>query len=210
MNLHQKLNAIMNDVTYIYKDGQISFGSTKYRAVTEEQVLSIIRPHLIKHHIVIYPVELKIEREQQVTPDGKVLPQITTANMLFRVVDADNPDDFIIVASAGQGSDTQDKGAGKSITYAEKYALLKMFLVPTGDDPDKISSAELDARQELERPAVNRAVLNSQILALGGGDLERVNVFIRKVLKRDDAELDTITDDEATRVKLALAKAVQK
>lgn len=206
MNLHQKINAIMADVTYIYKDGQISFGSTKYRAVTEEQVLSIIRPHLIKHHIVIYPVELKIEREQQVTPDGKVLPQITTANMLFKVVDADNPEDFIIVASAGQGSDTQDKGAGKSITYAEKYALLKMFLVPTGDDPDKISSAELDAMQESQQ--VNRAVLNSQILTLGGGDLERVNVFIRRVLKRDDADLDTITDDEAKRVKVALAKAV--
>ena len=194
MNLHQKINAIMADVTYIYKDGQISFGSTKYRAVTEEQVLSIIRPHLIKHHIDIYPVSLDMGR------DG----QITSSVMSFKVVDADNPEDFIIIWSAGQGSDTQDKGAGKSITYAEKYALLKLFLVPTGDDPDKISSAELDAMQT----PVNRAVLNSQILTLGGGDLERVNVFIRRLLKRDDADLDNITDDEAKRVKVALAKAV--
>ena len=194
MNLHQKLNAIMADVTYIYKDGQISFGNTKYRAVTEEQVLSIIRPHLVKHHIVIYPVSLDMSREGQ----------ITSAVMSFKVVNADDPDDFIIVYSAGQGSDTQDKGAGKSITYAEKYALLKLFLVPTGDDPDKVSSAELDAMQT----PVNRAFLNSQILTLGGGDLERVNVFIRRLLKRDDADLDTITDDEAKLVKVALAKAV--
>lgn len=196
MNLHQKINAIMADVTYIYKDGQISFENTKYRAVTEEQVLSIIRPHLIKHHIVIYPVSLDMSREGQ----------ITSAVMSFKVVNADDPEDYIIIWSAGQGSDTQDKGAGKSITYAEKYALLKMFLVPTGDDPDKISSAELDAMQESQQ--VNRAVLNSQILTLGGGDLERVNVFIRRVLKRDDADLETITDDEAKRVKVALAKAV--
>lgn len=196
MNLHQKLNAIMADVTYIYKDGQISFGNTKYRAVTEEQVLSIIRPHLVKHHIVIYPVSLDMSREGQ----------ITSAVMSFKVVNADDPDDFIIVYSAGQGSDTQDKGAGKSITYAEKYCILKLLLVPTGLDPDKTSSAELDAMQEAQQ--TNRAVLNSQILTIGGGDLERVNVFIRRVLKRDDADLDTITDDEAKRVKVALAKAV--
>lgn len=209
MNLHQKINQIMSEVTYIYKDGQISFGTTKYRAVTEEQVLSIIRPHLIKHHIVIYPIDLKIEREQQITPDGKVLPQITTANMVFKVVDADNPEDFFLVASAGQGSDTQDKGAGKSITYAEKYALLKMFLVPTGDDPDKVSSAELDARQELENPIVTPEIVRAQIMVLGGSDLDRINSFIHRFLSTEK-DLDDLTLDELVKVKTGLAQRVRK
>jgi hypothetical protein len=38
----------------------------------------------------------------------------------------------------GHGVDSQDKGAGKATTYALKYTLLYLFLVPTGkiDDSD--------------------------------------------------------------------------
>jgi hypothetical protein len=40
----------------------------------------------------------------------------------------------------GQGSDSLDKGAFKSTTGAVKYGLLKLFLVPTGDDPERESA----------------------------------------------------------------------
>lgn len=210
MNIYQRIKAVMEDIQYLAKDDRVEFGSTKYKAISEEKVTSIVRVAMIKNGLVMYPETQEIIREQQITPDGKVLPQITTVNVTYRMVNIDNPDEQIQIASSGQGSDTQDKGSGKAMTYAFKYALLRTFMIPTGEDPDKISSAELDARQELETPVVNRSVLNSRILALGGGDLERVNTFICRLFKTDNLELDTITDDQAQKTMTALAKAVRK
>ena len=200
MNIYQRIKAVMEDIQYLAKDDQVSFGTTKYKAISEEKVTTAVRASMIKNGLVMYP------ETQDILRDG----QITTVNVTYRMVNIDNPDEQIQIASSGQGSDTQDKGSGKAMTYAFKYALLRTFMIPTGEDPDKISSAELDARQELETPAVNRSVLNSQILALGGGDLERVNTFICRLLKIENLDLDTITDEQAQKVKVALAKAVRK
>lgn len=200
MNIYQRIKAVMDDIQYLAKDDQVSFGTTKYKAISEEKVTTAVRASMIKNGLVMYPETQDILREGQ----------ITTVNVTYRMVNIDNPDEQIQIASSGQGSDTQDKGSGKAMTYAFKYALLRTFMIPTGEDPDKISSAELDARQELETPAVNRSVLNSRILALGGGDLERVNTFICRLFKTDNLELDTITDDQAQKTMTALAKAVRK
>lgn len=200
MNIYQRIKAVMDDIQYLAKDDQVSFGTTKYKAISEEKVTTAVRASMIKNGLVMYPETQDILREGQ----------ITTVNVTYRMVNIDNPDEQIQIASSGQGSDTQDKGSGKAMTYAFKYALLRTFMIPTGEDPDKISSAELDARRELETPAVNRSVLNSRILALGGGDLERVNTFICRLFKTDNLELDTITDDQAQKTMTALAKAVRK
>lgn len=200
MNIYQRIKAVMDDIQYLAKDDQVSFGTTKYKAISEEKVTTAVRASMIKNGLVMYPETQDILREGQ----------ITTVNVTYRMVNIDNPDEQIQIASSGQGSDTQDKGSGKAMTYAFKYALLRTFMIPTGEDPDKISSAELDARQELETPVVNRSVLNSRILALGGGDLERVNTFICRLFKTDNLELDTITDDQAQKTIAALAKAVRK
>jgi len=55
------------------------------------------------------------------------------------------------VAGYGHGIDTQDKGAGKATTYALKYTLLYLFLVPTG----KIDDADNDHSDEKEIPGLN-------------------------------------------------------
>lgn len=36
----------------------------------------------------------------------------------------------------GEGMDTGDKAIYKAITGAQKYVLMKTFLIPTGDDPE--------------------------------------------------------------------------
>ena len=201
MNIYQRIKAVMEDIQYLAKDDQVSFGTTKYKAISEEKVTTAVRGSMIKNGLVMHPIRQDIIREGQ----------LTTVNVVYKMVNVDEPNEWIEIASSGQGSDTQDKGSGKAMTYAFKYALLRTFMIPTGEDPDKISSAELDARQELETPAIqNRSVLNSRILALGGGDLERVNTFICRLFKADNLELDTITDEQAQKTMTALAKAVRK
>jgi len=74
------------------------------------------------------------------------------------MVNVENPDEFIEIVSCGDGADTQDKGSGKAMTYAFKYMWLRVFALPTGEDPDKISSDELDDKakkaKEIIKPLI--------------------------------------------------------
>ena len=56
--------------------------------------------------------------------------------MVVRFANVDEPTDFIDVPSFGYGVDPQDKGPGKAMSYAVKYALLKALGLETGDDAD--------------------------------------------------------------------------
>lgn len=146
MNIYQKIAAVMQDVQYLCKDDRVEFGNTKYKAISEEKVTSTVRESLIKNGIVIIPVEQAHHREGT----------LSTVDVSYRVQNVDDPEDFIVAKSSGTGADTQDKGVGKAMTYAYKYLLLRTFAIPTGEDPDKISSAELDEKaRKAEKPAQN-------------------------------------------------------
>ena len=136
VNIYEKMSAIMQDVQYLTKDDQVKFGTTSYKALSEEKVTGIMRAELIKHKLVIYPIQQSASR----------IGQITHVDVMYRLVNVENPEEYIDIASCGDGADSQDKGSGKAMTYAFKYMWLRAFALPTGEDPDKISSAELDEK----------------------------------------------------------------
>lgn len=133
-NIYEKIAAVMQDVQYLAKDDNVSFGQTNYKALSEEKVTVIMRSAMLKHKLVVFPVE------QSATRTGN----ITHVDVKYRIVNMEDPADYIEVVSCGDGADTQDKGSGKAMTYAFKYMWLRTFAIPTGEDPDKISSAQLD------------------------------------------------------------------
>ena len=67
---------------------------------------------------------------------------MTRIKTIYRFVNVDDPDDYIETTVFSEGIDTQDKGSGKGMTYADKYALMKMYKISTGDDPDVDASDE--------------------------------------------------------------------
>ena len=136
MNIYEKIAAIMQDVQYLAKDDRVKFGQTSYKALSEEKVTSIMRAELMKYKLVVFPIEQSASRAGN----------ISHVDVKYRMVNVENPEEYIEIASAGDGADTQDKGSGKAMTYAFKYMWLRTFALPTGEDPDKISSDELDAK----------------------------------------------------------------
>ena len=60
----------------------------------------------------------------------------------FNSEDDDDSVEEIEIITYGDGIDTQDKGPGKAMTYADKYALMKAYKIITGDDPDQNPSPE--------------------------------------------------------------------
>ncbi|MCC5911419.1 MAG: ERF family protein [Clostridiaceae bacterium] len=131
--LYQKIHAIMKDVEYLQKDDCIQYKNTKYKAISEEKVTSTIRKSLVEKGLVILPIEQQHEKKDI----------LTTVNTKYKILDTDTGE-YEIIVSSGTGVDTQDKGVGKAMTYAYKYLLLRTFAIPTGEDPDKVCSAELD------------------------------------------------------------------
>lgn len=149
MNIFEKINAVMKEIEYLTKDDKVEFGSTKYKAISEEKVTTAVRNELVKQGIVILPIKQESENKELIRTD-KSVNMLTSVHTRYRIQNIEDVNDYIEVESNGTGVDTQDKGVGKAMTYAYKYMLLRTFAIPTGEDPDKISSAETDEKMALE------------------------------------------------------------
>lgn len=146
-NIHQRLHAVMKEVDYIQKEQKKGMN---YTIVSHDAVTAKVRPALVQHGVVYYPV--KIDRTQ----DGNR----TQMDVIVRFVNIDQPTDFIDVACCGYGIDPQDKGPGKATSYAVKYALLKALGLETGDEPDHENIPH--ERAPKTQPAANRQETKSE------------------------------------------------
>ncbi len=136
-NIYQRINGVMSEVDYIEKEKKQVNGM--YRFVSHDAVSAKLHPFLAKYGIVIIPniVELVQEANR------------TTCKLEVSFVNIDKPDDRFSVFYYGYGLDSQDKGIGKAVSYAFKYAMLKTFCLETGDDP------ETDVKTEFKPIDVN-------------------------------------------------------
>lgn len=173
MNIYQKINEVMKNIEYLAKDDKVEFGTTKYKAISEEKVTTAVRDQLVKQGIVIIPVSQEAENKELIRTE-KSVNMLSSVHVRYRIQNIDDINDFIEVESNGTGVDTQDKGVGKAMTYAYKYMLLRTFAIPTGEDPDKVSSAETDEKIKTEiesrkvisqklQDGLNMAIENNQI-----------------------------------------------
>lgn len=197
MNIYQKMHEVMKSIEYLNKDDAVSYGSTKYRAMSEEKVTMTVRKELIKQGLVVFPIE------QSVTKDGN----LTTTNTTYKMVNVEKPDEFVLLASSGQGADTQDKGVGKAMTYSFKYMLLRTFAIPTGEDPDKVSSDQLDddaAIAEIKRLIEETETDTEKFL------FAMSNKFGRKVKSVDDMRGKTFGKNDIKELDHALMKMREK
>jgi hypothetical protein len=150
LNLHQRLHRAMSAVTYVQKTKKKDM---KYSIVTHDDVTAKVRPALHAARVHYRPVELKHGQ------DGNR----TWAYVVVRFANIDNSTDHIDVPSFGYGIDSQDKGPGKAISYAVKYALLKTLGLETGDDPDMDQTVQHVSEQEQKE--VERKAEQARLLA---------------------------------------------
>jgi len=150
MNLYQKIHAVMGLVEYLKKDGEVRYGEgIQYRYVSEEKVTTEVRKAMLEVGLVIVPTFT-----QQCQVD-----KITYVNAQYKLVNINDPADYVKVSSVGAGWDSQDKGPGKAMTYAYKYALLRTFMIPSGEDPDAVASnaiTDQESKRDLPYETVRR------------------------------------------------------
>ena len=143
-NLYQKLYDIMCDTKALAKDMMVG---GQYKAISEATVLNEMKPLLKKHRVIMFPVEVNTRQ------DGK----LTMLEAKFKIVDIDTGQ-FEIVATAGNGADSLDKGSSKSLTYSYKALFQKMFMLFSGEDTDNTHSDELTQTIEKDQKKLNTLV----------------------------------------------------
>lgn len=169
--IYEKIMNIMKKVEYLAKDDKVEFGNTKYKALSEEKVTCIMRKAMIEEGVVVFPIDMEESR------DGN----ITHVHVKYRMLDISDGSSIEVV-SCGDGYDSQDKGSGKAMTYAFKYMWLRTFAIPTGEDPDKVSSDEIDAKEQKDK---EEAIRNSKISE------PKVNSLINQAAK-DGVDLNKV------------------
>ncbi len=137
MNLYQRINEVRKAVEYVQKNKAVSTGGGSYKAVTHDEVTGIIRKHLVEYGIVCVP---SLFSSQVVIPLGK---DGNPSNMIryeatydIRFVNIEDPKDDLTIRIEAHAMDNQDKAPGKAISYAKKYAALKLFEIETGEDEE--------------------------------------------------------------------------
>lgn len=122
-NIYQKLLTVAKECPPVEaidrKDGP--FGGVSHDAVTQA-----VMPLFIKHGI--FPVVSVVDHSH--------IGDLTTVHLKVSFVNVDSPEDRVEVSAWGTGKDSSDKGVGKAISYAYKYALLKTLGLSTREDPD--------------------------------------------------------------------------
>lgn len=137
MNLLQRINEVRKLIRYVQKDKSVSTGSGSYMAVTHDAVTAMVRPHMITHGIVCFPS--LVESAVFIPPvgaDGKQKQLRYDATYDFTFANMDDPADRLVIRIQSHANDGGDKAPGKAISYAKKYALLKLFEIESGEDEE--------------------------------------------------------------------------
>lgn len=163
LNVYQRLNKVREAVAYLKKDKQVgeSGKSWGYKAITHDAVTANVRPEFIKHGVMLVP---NVDQSVVVptgTTTGKGVPYIRyEARFRIRFVNIDEPSDFVDIVLDAHAIDDADKAPGKAVSYATKYAMLKVLNIETGEDDE--SRVESSAAGDEALEAAIRAIQNAK------------------------------------------------
>lgn len=156
MNIYQRMSAITNEINRVAKNLNVDQGKSSYKAVGEADVLAAVKPAEDKYGVYSFPVDREIIESSVLTTTNyqgqERKQQFMRLRTVYRFVNMDKPEEYIEIATYGDGVDSQDKAPGKAMTYADKYALLKAYKIITGDDPDQKASEDLKGKTESKVP----------------------------------------------------------
>ena len=137
MNIYQRLNEVRKAVSYIQKDKEVR-GAGNYMAVTHDAVTAAVRDHLVAQGVMVAPtlIESKVADTGTTTSSG--VPIIRYEGLFdIQFINVDEPDDRHVMRLPAHALDYGDKAPGKAISYATKYALLKLLSVETGESEEE-------------------------------------------------------------------------
>lgn len=136
-NIYQKLHAVSSALESLHK---VKPKDVNYKVVSSSMAIEPIKKAIDDSRLFL---ECEIEsitesNYSQKTKFGERLMYLTEISLIYTFVNIDKPDEKIQKKWIGRfAMDSPGTSYGATLTYTEKYFLLKFFNVPTDeDDPD--------------------------------------------------------------------------
>ena len=149
MNIFQRVAAITAELGTVAKNLSVKAGGGSYKAVSERDIIDAVKPLEEKYRVYSYPSNRTILESETLVNEKTYNGNTTKSTTFFtRVqteytfINIDNPEERFTTIVFSEGIDPGDKGSGKAMTYADKYALMKAYKISTGDDPDQNASED--------------------------------------------------------------------
>ncbi len=195
MNIYQRINEVRKVAAYAKKDKAVA--GSGYMAVTHDAITALVREGMVEHGIVVAPNLIESRVSDTTTTTGKGIPIIRyEATYEVRFVNADDPQDMVATRIEAHALDQGDKAPGKAISYAVKYAMLKLFSIETGEDDE--GRAEQYAPNDKKRKPQLPEVGGEASKSVAKAELDRV--------KKDNPDLYETMTNAMRQVAKALAE----
>lgn len=147
MSIYEKINKVMESVAFVTKDSTVGFGDNSYKAVSHDRVTEIVRPHFVAQKIMIVPMQV----DKGVSIDGKTSKGNDKIRFeaLYDVkfIDCEDSNSHLTVRVEAHAEGSDDKCAGKALSYAVKNAMLKVLMLETGENDEEGIKNNIDAKQ---------------------------------------------------------------
>lgn len=196
LNIFQRMAAISLEMATVGKNLTVGDGKNKYKAVSERDIIDAVKPLEAKYGVYSYPISRRVLEsnllESESTYNGNTTKKTTFMTRIettYRFVNVDKPEEYIEIISFAEGIDPQDKGSGKAMTYADKYALMKAYKISTGDDPDQEASQPTEykkaAKPMVYDPNNDNAYRNMLLMELNAKGINVTDYCHEKGLNKD-------------------------
>lgn len=206
MNLMQRINEVRKAIAYIQKDKSVSTGGGSYKAVTHDAVTALVREHMVTHGIVSWPHLVEsTSMPFEVNGEGVKAKQFRyEATYDFTFCNVEDRNDSLTIRIQAHAMDNADKAPGKALSYAMKYALLKLFALETGEDeesrynPEGIDDDELAEHFKAIAAAVDEAALKRAFsVAYKAAEAAKDKDAMKQVIKAKDARKAELAKEAA-------------
>ena len=156
--IYPAMIAAMKTMEWAEKTGEIS-GYGGYKFSSELDVINAVRNVLLENGVHIHVQKMKVLDFQHLTikrwDENRGREKESTrmhgqVHVRYAFVHEEDGS-FFTTEALGEAMDNGDKTLNKCMTIALKYALIQNCLLPRGDDPDKVGSAEHEGEQ-VEKP----------------------------------------------------------
>lgn len=171
LTLEQKIARITGHLGMVPKRGYNAFH--KYAYMTEADLVAAVRQYLAAAGIAIIPDVEKIRMRREASENP-----ITEVQVRYTVSDGKESFSFRM---PGHGADKGDKGVYKAITGSQKYALMKLFKIETGDDPEQDTRVDERSAATRQASAPRVATGTRGSVVRGGHSTKASPVQIRRI-----------------------------
>ena len=213
MNIFQRIDAITAELAVVAKNLTVQASKTSsYKAVGERDIIDAVKPLEHKYGVVSFPVRREIlddaTLESEVTYNGNTTKKTTfyiKIRTTYRFVNIENPEEYIETETISDGIDSGDKGGGKAMTYGDKYALMKVYKISTGEDPDQTASEPNRYQTKQEPQEDDGAKISSRKAKLITDLAAEAKVELKTVLMKP---LEELTNKQADALIASLRKKI--